>query len=151
MKRTAVIGPGRVGTALGMALAAAGYRVEAVAGRTQASTDALWNWSDGDRPAGAEAARDAELVVVAVPDDALADVVPRWHATTASPRAAAGSTSPGGYGPEILRPVHLAGADVAACHPAQTFPDPEQGWRRCPVRRGRSRRTNPTWAGRGCS
>ena len=34
MKRTAVIGPGRVGTALGMALTHAGYEVVAVAGRT---------------------------------------------------------------------------------------------------------------------
>ena len=33
MRRTTIVGPGRVGTALGMALVRAGYVVSAVAGR----------------------------------------------------------------------------------------------------------------------
>ena len=128
MKTTAVIGPGRVGTALGMALSNAGYRVVAVAGRTPASVAAFVERvpsAVGMSPA--EAASAVELVVVAVPDDEIAAVA---AAVARDDGVAEGSRwvhVSGGHGPEVLRPVRLAGASVAACHPAQTFPDPDTG------------------------
>ena len=128
MRRTAVIGPGRVGTALGMALADAGYRVEAVAGRSEEN---LRQFAQRVPTATirtpAEAAASAELVVVAVADDVLGEVgagVARDDGVAEGSRWVHVS---GGYGTEILRPVQLAGAAVAACHPAQTFPDPDRG------------------------
>jgi predicted short-subunit dehydrogenase-like oxidoreductase (DUF2520 family) len=128
MKRTAVIGPGRVGTALGMALSAAGYHVEAVAGRgPQAIASFLQRVPGASAMSAVQAARTAELVVVAVPDDVLADVV---IAVARDDGVAEGSRwihVSGGHGTDVLRPAHLAGAAVAACHPAQTFPDPDTG------------------------
>ena len=128
MKRTAVIGPGRVGTALGMALSAAGYRVESVAGR---GADNLERFVERVPTAQirsvAEAGAGAQLVVLAVPDDALPQVV---AAVARDEGVAEGSRwvhVSGGFGTDVLRPVHLAGAAVAACHPAQTFPDPDTG------------------------
>ena len=128
MRRTAIIGPGRVGTALGMALAAAGYRVEAVAGRGEpALQQFIQRVPTATVKPAAEATRTAEFVVVAVPDDALG---PLAAAVARDEGVAEGSRwvhVSGGSGPEVLRPVRLAGAAVAACHPAQTFPDPDTG------------------------
>lgn len=128
MTRVAVIGPGRVGTALAMALPASAYRVVAVAGRGRASLEAFAARLGGVAVAAPEvAAGAADLVLVCVPDDALADVV----------RAVAGADGvrpgsrwvhvSGGHGVGVLRPVRLAGAAVAACHPAHSFPDPDTG------------------------
>ncbi|MDP8969311.1 MAG: NAD(P)-binding domain-containing protein, partial [Actinomycetota bacterium] len=76
MTRVAVIGPGRVGTALAMALPAPVYTVVAVAGRGRASLEAFAaRLPDAAVAAPGVAAGDADLVLVCVPDDALADVV----------------------------------------------------------------------------
>lgn len=128
MTRTAIIGPGRVGTALAMALDRAGYDVVAVAGRGQARIEDFRRRLPGASalPA-ADAARAAELVVVCVPDDALAGMV---RSVARDDGVADGSRwvhVAGGFGTEVLRPARLAGARVAACHPAQTFPDPDVG------------------------
>jgi predicted short-subunit dehydrogenase-like oxidoreductase (DUF2520 family) len=133
VKRVAVLGPGRVGTAVGMALQAAGYEVIAVAGR---GASALKAFTDRIPSAevlpAARATERADLVVVTVPDDAIAGVVrdvarddgvlpgSRWVHTS------------GGHGTDVLRPARLAGAAVAACHPAQTFPDPDTGYASLP-------------------
>lgn len=127
MRRTAIIGPGRVGTTLGMALAAAGYDVAFVAGR---GPEAVAHFrrrvpaAAAVTPAGAAAG--AELVVLCVPDDVLGPLVrdlARDEAVAAGSRWVHVS---GGYGVEVLHPAHLAGAAVAACHPAQTFVDPDR-------------------------
>jgi predicted short-subunit dehydrogenase-like oxidoreductase (DUF2520 family) len=128
MKRTAVIGPGRVGTALGMGLAAAGYQVVAVAGRgAEDIADFVRRVPSAQEMSAVEAARGAELVVVAVPDDALAEVVIEVARDDGVAEGSRWIHVSGGHGTDVLRPAHLAGAAVAACHPAQTFPDPDTG------------------------
>lgn len=130
MTRVAVLGPGRVGTTLALALPLPAYEVVAVAGRGAASIEAFRARLPGAvaLPA-AEAARRAELVLVTVPDDELTTVV---RSVAGRDGVAEGSRwvhTAGGYGPEVLRPAELAGARVAACHPAQTFPDPDTALR----------------------
>ena len=128
MRTTAVIGPGRVGTALGMALDRAGYAVVAVAGRSTHSVDQFVARVPSARPMSAVAAgRAAELVILAVPDDALVQVAREVARDEGVSTGARWVHVSGGHGPEVLRPLRLAGAAVAACHPAQTFPDPETG------------------------
>lgn len=128
MRRTTVIGPGRVGTALGMALTAAGYEVVAVAGRGSGAVERFVQ-----RVPSAEAlplvaaGQAAELVIVAVPDDALPEVIRDAARDEAVAPGSRWVHVSGGYGTDVLRPVRLAGAAVAACHPAQTFPDPDAG------------------------
>lgn len=128
MRRAAILGPGRVGTALGLALDHAGYDVVAVAGRGQAGLDAF-----RARLRGAEARPverigvGADLVLVCVPDDVLADVVARVAVADGVAEGSRWVHVAGGRGVEVLRPLGLAGGRVAACHPAQTFPDPDTG------------------------
>lgn len=128
MIRAAIIGPGRVGTALGLALAARGDEVVAVSGRGADRVEAFRERLPGARAlAPAEAGRSAELIFVCVGDDELAGVL---RAVARDDGVAEGSRwvhTSGGHGVEVLRPVALAGGRVAACHPAQTFPDPDRG------------------------
>ena len=124
MTTVAIIGPGRVGTLLAVAFARAGHRVTATAGGSQGARAAIAELVAGVRPERlpADAARRAALVVLAVPDDALAQVV--------TDLAVAGSVGEGhrvvhvagshGLGP--LERAAACGARVAACHPAMTVP-----------------------------
>lgn len=128
MSEIAVIGPGRAGTAVALAAARAGHDVVAVAGRGQAAVDRFVALLPTARPVSSEeAARAADLVVVAVPDGAVADV---QRAVAVADAVGVGSRwvhLAGSLGVEALRHVRLAGARVAACHPAQTLADPETG------------------------
>lgn len=128
MRRTAIIGPGRVGTALALALDAAGYRIEAVAGRGEAALERFTQRLPAAKPTdAASAAREAELVVLCVSDDELEALVRGLARDDAVAEGSRWVHTCGGHGVAILEPVRLAGAGVAACHPAQTFPDPDAG------------------------
>ncbi|HUH06180.1 MAG TPA: Rossmann-like and DUF2520 domain-containing protein [Egibacteraceae bacterium] len=127
MIRTAVIGPGRVGTALAIALPDV-YEVGAVVGRGAAAL-ARFTASVPSAVAQplAQATRSAQLVLICVPDDQLESVV---RSAVRGDGVSEGSRwvhTSGAHGAGALRPARLAGAAVAACHPAQTFPDPQAG------------------------
>lgn len=126
MTRVAVIGPGRVGTTLALALPAPAYRVVAVAGRGRPALETFAARLPGalvDSPEAA--ARRADLVLVCVPDDALAGVVRAVARADGVRQGSRWVHVSGGAGTEVLRPARLAGAAVAACHPAHTFPEPD--------------------------
>lgn len=120
----AVIGPGRVGRALALALARTGHRVVAAADTGSGRAEALAAEIAGCRVEAHahDAVARADLVLLTVPDDAIAAVVgevarvdawrPRHHVVHCA----------GSAGVEPLRLASLAGARVAACHPAQTIP-----------------------------
>lgn len=128
MRAVAVIGPGRVGTAVAMGLTRAGYEVAAVGGRGEASLRAFTErLPDAAVLPAAEAARAGQLVVISVPDDQLTDVVRALARDDAVAENSRWIHVSGAAGLEPLRPAELAGAAIAACHPAQTFPDPETG------------------------
>lgn len=119
----AVIGPGRVGTTLGLALAAAGYHVVAVAGRSAGNVDRFVAAVPSAVPASAvAAARAAELILLTVNDDALVAVARDLAAADAVSARTRWIHTSGRYGVAALRPITLAGGRVAACHPAQTVP-----------------------------
>lgn len=118
----AVIGPGRVGTVLAAALAAAGHEIVAVGGgREESRARFLTRFPDATaRDDLAEAARGAALVVLTVPDDAVEDVVTRLAVADAVRDGQRVVHVAGSLGVAPLRRASLAGARVAACHPAQT-------------------------------
>ncbi len=126
MTRVAILGPGRVGTTLALALPQPAYEVVAVAGRGQAALRSFHERVPGAKelPA-AEAARAADFVLVTVADDALVGLVRRVVAEDGVSEGSRWVHTAGGYGHDVLHPAHLAGAAVAACHPAQTFFDPD--------------------------
>lgn len=122
--RVAVIGPGRVGTTLAAALTRAGHRVVAVGGGSDASRARFTSHVAGCRPHAvpAEAAAAGDLIVIATPDDVLAAVVTELVVADAVGEGDRVVHLAGSQGLGPLRRAALAGARVAACHPAQTFP-----------------------------
>lgn len=128
MTDVAVIGPGRIGTALALALPAPAYRVVAVAGRGEASLARFTARLAGARATSPEqAARAADLVLLAVPDDAVEPAVRALAAADAVRPGSRWVHVAGALGHEVLRLAALAGARTAACHPAVTAPDPDAG------------------------
>lgn len=126
MRRVAVLGPGRVGTTLALALVRAGAEIVGVAGRGEQSI-ATFRERFGEAEMGtpADAARGADLVLVTVHDEAIEEVV---RAAARDDGVAEGSRwvhCAGGLDLAPLAAAHAAGAGVAALHPAQTFADPE--------------------------
>jgi predicted short-subunit dehydrogenase-like oxidoreductase (DUF2520 family) len=122
--RVAIVGPGRVGTLLAVACSRAGHRVVAVAGGRPEARERLVELVAGVRPepGPAAAAADTDLVVLAVPDDAIGALVTdlvRADAVSAGQRVVHVA---GSQGLAPLRLAARAGARTAACHPAMTVP-----------------------------
>lgn len=120
----AVIGPGRVGATLAAGLTRAGHRVVAVAGGRRESRERLVRHVAGVRieELPADAARRAQLVLVTTPDDVLAEVVTSLALAAAFREDQFVVHTSGAHGLAPLERARLAGAHVAACHPAQTIP-----------------------------
>jgi predicted short-subunit dehydrogenase-like oxidoreductase (DUF2520 family) len=117
-----VVGAGRVGAVLGSALRAAGHSVVGVSAVSAASRERaealLPQVPVLEVP---DVVERAELVLLAVPDDALAALVEGLAATGAwQPGQLVVHTS-GRYGWRVLRPAVGAGAIPFALHPAMTF------------------------------
>lgn len=118
-----VIGAGRVGAVLAAALAAAGHRVVAAAGGSDASrTRMALLLADVPRRSATSVARTAaDLLLVAVPDDALAGVVAGLADSGALRPGQVVAHTSGAHGLAVLTPVTEAGAGPLALHPAMTF------------------------------
>ena len=119
-----VIGPGRAGTTLAAALVRAGHRVTDVAGGGSTSRDRFAESIAGVRAHAdvLEAVERADLVLVATPDDAIESVVDELAAADRLREGVKVIHVAGAKGTEVLRRARLAGARVAALHPAQTMP-----------------------------
>ncbi len=120
--RVGIIGAGRVGAVLGAALAMAGHDVVAASGVSAASRDRIATLLPTAllaRPD--EVAAAADLVIISIPDDALAGLV---HGLAESgvmrPGHVIAHTS-GAHGVAVLAPAADAGAQPIALHPAMTF------------------------------
>lgn len=117
-----VVGAGRVGSVLGAALRRAGHRVVAASAVSAASLERAETLLPGVPVldvAGVVAA--SELVLLTVPDDALAGVVSGLSATGAwQPGQIVVHTS-GRYGVAVLDPAQDGHVIPLAIHPAMTF------------------------------
>jgi predicted short-subunit dehydrogenase-like oxidoreductase (DUF2520 family) len=120
----AIVGPGRVGTLLGAACARVGWRVVAVAGGSADGRAAFARRFPGVRPYDDPfaAVRQAELVWLTVPDDALEPLVTELAVADAFQDEPRVVHVAGSRGLAVLRRAALTGARVAACHPAMTVP-----------------------------
>ncbi|WFE37197.1 Rossmann-like and DUF2520 domain-containing protein [Micromonospora sp. WMMD998] len=118
-----VLGAGRVGAVLGAALAAAGHRVVAASGGSGASHArlALLLPQTPHRAAPDVARAATDLLIVAVPDDALAGVVADLAAGGALRPGQVVAHTSGAHGLAVLAPAVAAGARPLALHPAMTF------------------------------
>lgn len=121
MTAIAVVGAGRVGLTLARALSRSGHRV-AVLGR---STRTLPHDLGTVETAWRAPLASSEVVVLAVPDDALAATAAAVAATHAVGPSHVVLHTSGRHGTSLLAPIAAQGAAVAAAHPLQSFPDPE--------------------------
>ena len=122
----AVVGAGRMGTALARRLARAGHPIDVVASRTPASAERLALTAGGARVTTATlAALASRVTFITTPDSqiglvagAIADAVPSGGLAGHAIVHCAGS-----LGMDALRACAMAGADVAVLHPLAPVPD----------------------------
>ena len=118
-----IVGAGAVGTALGVALARAGWPVAAVASRDPARRERFRGLVPGARGFAEAAALldEVELVILAVPDDALPALAGQLRLYSGQ----AMIHTSGALGAEVLEPAMAAGTQVGAFHPLVAFADIE--------------------------
>ncbi|PPK93452.1 putative short-subunit dehydrogenase-like oxidoreductase (DUF2520 family) [Kineococcus xinjiangensis] len=117
----AVLGAGRVGPVLGAALRGAGHRVVGVHARSAAAAERVAALLPDVPLVTAEQTTRADLVLLAVPDDALARVVADLAAAGAWRAGQLVVHTSGRAGTSVLAPAAAAGALPLALHPAMTF------------------------------
>ncbi|WP_409494502.1 Rossmann-like and DUF2520 domain-containing protein [Amycolatopsis sp. cmx-11-12] len=122
-----VVSAGRVGSVVGAALARAGHTVVGASGLSNASVRrAELLLPDVPLLPPDEVARRADLVLLALPDDALAGMVRGLVATgSLRPGQIVVHTS-GSHGIDVLTPAAEAGALPLALHPVMTFTGREE-------------------------
>jgi len=117
-----VVGAGRVGTALAVALRRAGHTIAAASAVSEASRSRVERFLPGTpvrQPGDVVAA--ADLVLLTVPDDALGGLV-RGLAATGAPLAGRMlAHASGRHGLAVLQPATDLGALPLALHPVMTF------------------------------
>jgi predicted short-subunit dehydrogenase-like oxidoreductase (DUF2520 family) len=130
-----IVGPGKLGTGMALALRAAGYRIAEVVSRDQPRSRrrarSLARLTGARAATIAEADFSAPLVWLCVPDDAIAgcaaDLARRRHWEGRTVLHASGALSSA-----ELAPLRRRGAVVASLHPMMSF----AGGRAAPVLRG---------------
>jgi predicted short-subunit dehydrogenase-like oxidoreductase (DUF2520 family) len=117
-----VVGAGRVGTALGVALTQAGHRVVAAAAVSDRSLRrAAERLPDAVLGTPQEVVEAADLVLLTVPDDALPNLTTGLVATGVTVTGKLVAHTSGRYGIGVLDPVTRAGGLPLALHPVMTF------------------------------
>jgi len=119
-----IVGAGAVGTALGVALARAGWPIHAVASRDADRRERARELTGASRAFAEVQAlvEEVELILVAIPDDALAPFATgvRMYSGQAMVHTS------GALGAEVLAPAMAAGTQVGAFHPLVAFADVER-------------------------
>lgn len=122
----AILGLGKVGTAIGFLLRSAGYKIAAVASRSASSLKQGIAYTGGEPYTNfSEAASHAECIFITTFDDAIASVCEKI--------ASEGSIKPGKKvihmsgvgGLNLLESARSYGAHIACIHPLQSFADVE--------------------------
>jgi predicted short-subunit dehydrogenase-like oxidoreductase (DUF2520 family) len=120
--RVGVVGVGRVGTALGAALARAGHPVVAASGVSAESRRRAERFLPGvPILAPDEVVAEADFVLLAVPDDALRPLVAGLAATGAWQEGQLVAHTSGAQGISVLDPAAARGVLPLALHPVMTF------------------------------
>jgi predicted short-subunit dehydrogenase-like oxidoreductase (DUF2520 family) len=119
-----IVGAGAVGTALGVALDRAGWRIHAVASRSAERRDRFRSLVPGVRAFvdATPLVEEVELIVLAVPDDAIPGVAGGLHMYSGQ----AMIHTSGLLGAESLASAMAAGTQVGSFHPLVAFADLER-------------------------
>jgi predicted short-subunit dehydrogenase-like oxidoreductase (DUF2520 family) len=126
-----IVGPGRMGLALGGALSQAGAVEHLVFfGRSpEPPPHPLFDGSGAVsyRTGYGPMPQELRLLVLAVPDDALHEVANDVARAAQAPRGAVALHLSGALSTDVLAPLHGAGFAVGSLHPLQTVADPWSG------------------------
>lgn len=119
-----IIGPGKVGTALGILAERAGLRVVAVGGgrRLSAQTAARAISNSVHAVPANEAASAGGLVLLTVPDDAIEQVCNQLAKDGAFRPGTIVAHCCGALSSSVLAAAQAVGCETASMHPLQTFP-----------------------------
>ena len=126
-----IIGAGRVGTAFALALSGSEAEVSGVCSRSVQAVD--WISSKLERSYDndiAAAIKEAEVILLTVPDSAIAGLAVEIHTACAS--AIGGKTflhCSGALTSAELEPLSRNGGYTGSLHPIQTFASKEDGWK----------------------
>lgn len=115
-----LLGAGRLGTALTGELYRRGLSVVAIADRDSEKAKILTDHFCTSLVTTKELAQRADLVIIAVPDDAIAEVAQELSETGDWQDKIALHTS-GSRSSEVLSPLKAVGAAVGSIHPLQSF------------------------------
>jgi predicted short-subunit dehydrogenase-like oxidoreductase (DUF2520 family) len=122
-----IIGPGRLGTTLAVALAHKGYSVRSLVARRRASARKAASLLDGDVQALAvkqlDLLRPAELFLIATPDDQIANVAAQLARIDAAKRKPAALHTSGALSAEALAPLRDRGWHTGSIHPLISVSD----------------------------
>lgn len=119
------MGAGRVGSTLGRLLHQKGWRIGPVITRSMRTARAARRRIGSGQPQVglSEAVLDADLILIATPDRAIAETAGSL-ARIASSKAWRGRIvlhTSGALGSDVLKPLALRGAEIGSLHPLQTF------------------------------
>lgn len=127
--RVAIVGPGRVGKAIGRRWREAGLNLLGYLGRTAESVTAACEFAGGGVALSASDLGSGDVVLLAVQDDRLATVVD--HLADAVPDLRSPALwlhVSGSHDLDVLQPLARAGVCIGAMHPICPLPDPDIGY-----------------------
>lgn len=126
------MGAGTLGTALAVLLRSAGADIPAVSGREATRTRAARYLPGVPVVAPGRAAAAGDLVLIATPDDRIAEICREIAGAEGFRRGQTVAHVSGATGLEALRPAIDAGAAPLSLHPLQTFPNVDVALARLP-------------------
>jgi len=124
--RIAIVGAGKVGTAVGYLLRSAGFAVVAVADRSPSAVEKSLSYTGG-KPytLPSEAAKEANIIIITTPDDEIAGICATLSKSGAISPGDKVVHMSGAGGLDLLESARRSGALVASIHPIQSFADIE--------------------------
>lgn len=122
----AIVGSGRAGGSIGLALQRAGYDITAAWSNSREGRQRAARLFDAPvlRDPG-DAAAAADLAIVSVPDEAIEDIAVRCSANVRRGQYVVHTS--GSRSVHALDPLEKRGARIGCLHPLQTLPDAERG------------------------
>jgi len=126
--RFAIVGAGKVGSALARLLSGAGYAFLGAASRSLESAQKACDFAGGGRATvnASELTRDADLVFITTPDDAIGEACARIAQAGGFRPGAVVAHCSGAHPSTILESARACRSHIGSMHPLQSFATAEQ-------------------------
>lgn len=123
--KIAIIGAGRLGTALGFSMARTGYIIASVTDRNLDAAEATKQviGQGAATQNNITAASDADVIILTTPDKILKTCTAELSSSSINWKGKIVLHCSGHHSSLILLPLQEKGASTASCHPIQTFAD----------------------------